>query len=289
MAFSNLQMKTTSEFALQKLMSRMAPVVDFAHNFRELEDRKGASIVIPTFELTDAGEFNATSNNYFGGTNEVDSQTVTLDKHFVKSLSFTDRDMAETEVQFARDGGIAIGDCLGKAIYNYVVGLINTTNITNQEIVTLTAKKAFADLFAVVYKYDMDISETVLMLKPEQFAVLLGTLDANVYGGDEAIRGGRIPGLYGFKSVVCAPCMTAESNCVGALVDRNSIGVAARYLEPMAGAYVESWQASDPVSGLPSGFRVAADLASGVRYIAGEAIVGAKVIRPDGVVFLKSA
>ena len=57
----------------------------------------------------------------------------------------------------------------------------------------------------------------------------------------------------------------------------------------MAGAYVESWQASDPVSGLPIGFRVAADLASGVRYIAGEAIVGARVIRPDGVVFLKSA
>ena len=57
----------------------------------------------------------------------------------------------------------------------------------------------------------------------------------------------------------------------------------------MSGAYVESWSASDPVSGLPIGFRVATDLASGKRYIAGEAIVGAKVIRPDGVVFLKNA
>ena len=289
MAFNDLAQKTTSEFALQKLMARMAPVVDFAHNFRELEDRRGASIVIPTFELTDAGEFNAASNNYFGGTNEVDAATVTLDKHFVKSLSFTDRDVAETEVQFARDGGIAIGDCLGKAIYTYVVGLINDTNVTQTKTVTLTSKKAFADLFAAVYEFNMDISETVLMLKPAQFAVLLGTLDANVYGGDEAVRGGRIPGLYGFKSVVCAPGMTDENNCVGALVDRNSVGVAARYLAPMAGAYVESWQASDPVSGLPIGFRVASDLASGKRYIAGEAIVGAKVIRKDGIVLLQSA
>jgi hypothetical protein len=285
MAFNDLQMKVTSEFALQALHAKLAPITDFAHNFRELEDRKGASVVIPTFNLTDAAEFDAANNNYFGGKNEIDGATVSLDKHYVKSLMITDREVAETEVQFNRDGGVAIGDTLGKALYNYVVGLLTDATVTKSETVTLTSKSAFADLFKTVYTNDLDIGQTVLMLTPENFAKLLGYLDANVYGGPDAIQSGRIPGLYGFKSVVCATGLAADWK--GALVDANSIGVAMRYLEPMAGAYVNAWKSSDPISGMPVGFREACDLASGQRYLAGEFIAGAKVIRPTGIVSLK--
>ena len=90
MAFNDLQMKTTSEFALQALHKRLTPIMDFAHNFRELNDRKGASIVVPVFDLSGAGEFDATTNNYFSGVREVDGKTVSLDKHFVKSVAWTD-------------------------------------------------------------------------------------------------------------------------------------------------------------------------------------------------------
>lgn len=285
MAFSDLQMKVTSEFALQSLHAKLEPVTDFAHNFRDLEDRKGASIVVPTFELSSAAEFNASSNNYFGGVNEIGGQVVTLSSHYVKSLAITDRDMAETEVQFNRDGGIAIGDTLGRAIYTGVIGLLNDTNVTLTAENTLSAKGDFAGLFKTVYDNNLDIGETVLMLAPQYFANLLGTLDAYVYGGPEAIRGGRIPGLYGFKSVVCAPGLA--DGWKGALVDRNSIGVASRYLAPMAGAYVNAWKATDPINGLTIGFREAADLASGVRYLAGEVLFGAAIIRPTGLVSIK--
>lgn len=284
MAFNDLQMKVTSDFALQTLHAKLAPVSDFAHNFRELEDRKGAAIVIPFFKTSDAADFDAASNNYFSGVNEIDGATVTLDKHMVKSLMITDRNIAETEVQFNRDGGIAIGDCLGKALYKYVIDMVNDTNITKSENVTLTTKQAFADLFKAAYDNDLDISETVLMLTPEWFAKLLGTLDSNVYGSADAIKAGRIPGLYGFKSVVCTPNMA--NNVKGALVDRNAIGVASRYLEPMPGAYVSAWKAADPVSGLTIGFREAADLASGKRFLAGEFLVGAKILNADGAVLL---
>lgn len=285
MAFNDLQMKVTSEFALQALHARLEPVVDFAHNFRDLEDRKGASIVIPVFDLSAAADFNASTNNYFSGVNEIDAATVTLDKHIVKSLAITDRNIAETEVQFNRDGGMAIGDVIGRGIYNYVIGLLNDTNVTLSAESDLSSKADFAGLFKTVYDNELDISQTVLMLDPQYFANLLGTLDAYVYGGPEAIRGGRIPGLYGFKSVVCAPGLAAGWK--GALVDANSIGVAARYLEPMPGAYVGAWKATDPINGLTIGFREAADLGSGVRYLAGEALVGASVIRPTGIVSLK--
>ena len=283
--FTDLQMKTTSEFALQSLHAKIAPIIDFSHSFRELEDRVGAAVVVPSFTLTDAAEFDASTNNYFSGTKDVVGETINVDSHLVKSCMYTDRDVVETDVQFARDYGIGIGDCLGRAIYNKVIGLLNDTNVTATATLGGTAKINFAELFATVYEKGLDIDQTVLMLTPEYFAKLLGALDANVYGGDEAIRGGRIPGLYGFKAVVCTPGLA--STWKGCLADVNSIGCAARYLAPMAGAYVNTWQSSDPESGMPIGFREGCDLATGYRYVAGEVLFGAKIIRPSGLVSLK--
>ena len=283
MAFNDLQMKTTSEFALQSLYAKLAPIRDFAHNFRELEDRKGASIVVPVFDLSAAAEFNADTNNYCGGTNEIDAATLTLNKHYVKALAVTDRDMAETEIQFYRDGGTAIGDALGRAIYKDVVDMLSAQATLTADV-TLTSKQAFADLFNTVYTNGLDIDEAVLMLTPANFAKLLGTLDANIYGGPEAIRGGYVPGLYGFKSVVCAPNL--GTGVEGYIVDRNSVGVAARYLAPMEGAYLAAWQTSDPNSGLPIGFRAFQNLCTGSRNLAGEILFGSKIIRQSGIVQL---
>lgn len=98
MAFNDLQMKTTSDFALQTLYARLAPIRDFAHNFRDLEDRKGASIVVPVFNLSAATDFDADTNNYCNGNTEVDAATVNLSSHLVKQFMYTDRDVAETEV-----------------------------------------------------------------------------------------------------------------------------------------------------------------------------------------------
>lgn len=277
-------MKCTSEFALQALFAKLAPIQDFAHNFRELEDRKGASIVIPNFSLSAAAPFNADSNNYCGGTNEIDAATLNLNKHYVKSLVVTDRDLAETEIQFYRDGGTAIGDALGRAVYGEVISSLAAAEGTLSADVTLNSKQAFADLFSTTYEKGLDISEAVLMLSPANYAKALGTLDAYVYGGNEAVRGGRIDGLYGFKSVVCAPNLGAGIE--GYIVDRNSVGVAARYLAPMAGAYVATWQTSDPNSGFPIGFRAFEELCKGYRVLAGETLFGVKVIRPAGVVKL---
>ena len=285
MAFNDLQMKVTSEFALQALHAKLEAVTDFAHNFRDLEDRKGASIVVPTFELSGAGIFDATTNNYFSGVNEIGGATVPLSCHYVKSLAITDRDIAETEVQFNRDGGMAIGDALGRALYNGVISLLNDDNVTLSTESSLSSDDDFAGLVATTYEKELDIDEAVLLLDPVYYAKALGLMKAYTYGGPEAVRGGRIPGLYGFKSVVCAPGLAAGWK--GAIVDRNSIAVAARYLAPMPGAYVGAWKATDPINGLTIGFREGTDLASGVRYLAGEVLFGRELIRPKGVVSIK--
>lgn len=285
MAFSDLQMKVTSDFALQTLYAKLAPIKDFAHNFRDLEDRKGASIVIPVFNLSAAADFDADTNNYCNGQTEMDAATVNLSSHLVKQFMYTDRDVAETEVQWFRDVGYATGDAVGRGIYNTVIGLLNDTNVTLSAESSLSAKSDFAGLVDITYANQLDIGNTVLMLGPTYFANLLGTLDAYVYGGPEAIRGGYVPGLYGFKSVVCAPGLAAGWK--GALVDANSIGIASRYLAPMAGAYVDAWKATDPNSGLTIGFRSFANLCTGRRYLDCEVLFGTKIIRNTGIVAIK--
>ena len=86
------------------------------------------------------------------------------------------------------------------------------------------------------------------------------------------MRYGYVPGLFGFKSVVCTTFLPAGVN--GVIINRNTVGLASRYLAPMASAYPQTWKAVDPDSGFALGFRCFADLASGRRYLAGEALVG---------------
>ena len=280
--FTDLQMKTTSEFALQSLHAKIAPIMDFSHSFRELEDRVGAAVVVPSFTLTDAAEFNAESNNYFSGTKDVVGETINVDSHLVKSCMYTDRDVVETDVQFARDYGIGIGDCIGRAIYNKVIGLLNDVNVTKTANIGGTAKINFADLFATVYAQGLDIDQTVLMLTPEYFAKLLGALDANVYGGDEAIRGGRIAGLYGFKAVVCTSYLPAGT--IGAIIPYNTIAIVSRTNKPAVDGYVATWTA-ETEDGFSLGYRVFEHLCYGKMFLGADVLMGAKIVQ-DGIVRL---
>ena len=283
---TNLYEKVTSEFALQALFAKLAPITDFAHNFNDLQDRKGAAIVVPTFNLSAAAEFNADTNNYCGGTNEADAATINLDKHIVKSFVYTDYAEMFTNVNWLRDTAIAIGDSLGRGIYNTVIAMFNDTNVTQTTTAALSTLEDFTGLIDDVYANNLDLGETVLMLSPTYYGNLLGVLKYAGYGAVDPIQDGRVPSFIGFRSVVCAPGLPATWK--GALADRNSLGIASRYLAPMPGAgYSETWKATDTNSGLTIGYRVGQQICSGYRFIAGEALFGAQMLRPAGFVSIK--
>lgn len=273
--FSDLKMKVMSEAALQAIYPELVKLQDFAHTYTELEDRPGASIVIPVYDLSAAAEFNAESNNYASGVNEIAAANVTLDKHLVKSVAITDRDLADTGVQFVKDAGAGIASVLGRGLNAYVMGMFNETNCPLSAEITLGTKQQAANLYKIAAENGLDVADSIVVLDPENFSKVLGLLDVMTYGGPEAIRYGYVPGLFGFKSVVCSTYLPAGVN--GVIVNRNTVGIASRYLAPLGGAYPATWKASDPNSGFTLGFRLFADLATGTRYLAGEALVGAKV------------
>lgn len=274
-AFSDLKMKVMSESALQAIYPELVRLQDFAKNYSELEDRPGSAIVIPTYDLSAAADFNAESNNYASGVNEIKAANVQLNKHLVKSVAITDRDIADTGVQFVKDAAAGIASVIGRGLNQYVMGMFNSTNIPLSASINLSTKAGTTNLYKVAADNGLDVADSIVILTPTQFAALLPHVDFMQYGGTEAIRYGYVPGYAGFKSVVCSTYLPAGVD--GVIVNRNTVGIASRYLAPLAGAYPSAWRAVDPNSGFTIGFRLFADLATGTRYLAGEALVGASV------------
>ena len=281
--FDDLKMKVAAEASIQAMHAEMAKLQDFVHDYTELEGRKGEAIAVPVIDLSASAEFDADTNNYCNGQNEVDGALVNLDKHFVKSVMITDRQLAATDFNWLRDIATAETNVIARSINKYVFGLINETNCPLSATLDVTSKTAVANLYKIATDNDIPVGDAVVVLGPTDYQKVLSYLDSNVYGGSEAIREGRIPGLYGFRAFVCSTFL--NEGLKGAIVSRDAIGLASRYLEPMEGAYPDAWRASDgDIATI--GFRHFANLCTGRRYLACEALFGARVLQKQKIIRL---
>ena len=269
------QVNVLSESALQGVYAQLVNLKDFAHTYSELEDREGAAIIVPVYDLSAATDFNEDSNNYAMNADTVGGEKLTLDKHIKSSMTVTDRELAETGIQFLKDGAEAIGRTIGRGLNKTVMGMFTAANVPVSAALDESALSSYTYLNKVAAENDIDVGDSIVVLDPEAFSALVEKLPATVYGGPEAIRYGYVPGLAGFRSVVQSTYLPEGVN--GVIVNRNTVGIASRYLAPMADAYPAAWKAVDPDSGFTIGFRCFEDLAKGRRYIAGEALFGAKI------------
>ena len=297
MAFTDLQQKAASEYAVFAAHKNLAKISLFAHTFTELNGRPGESIAVPIYDLSAANEYNAVSNNYgTGGDNEIGGLLVELDKHYVKSVSITDKDLAYTGINWARDTAAALAERITRDINAYVFGQFNSTNCEltataadylGAEDISATAdfsKVTIAGLYSCAEANDIPVDKCVVALNPTYFSKVLGTVDYAMLGTGDYIRTGVIDGLYGFKGFVCTSNLPAGTKGIVALDE--SIGVASKYLAPMTpGAYPEAWSASTD-EGFTIGFRRFMDLNTGSDKFAVDALFGAKLLQPSKVVRL---
>ena len=282
MAFSDLQIKVASETAVMGLQKHMASLKYFAKDLSPMGDRPFAGVQVPVYSLSAAAEFAEGTNDWCGGSNEVDGAVVTLDKHYIKSIALNDIQAGETDINFLRDGSQAIADVLGHAANKYVWGLINSSNVPTQETFNGASKTAFANLFKIADDHGVNPYECVLALNPENFAKLLSMLDANVYSTDEAIKYGVVEGLYGFKAVVCTSYLPAGT--IGAIIPYNTIAIVSRTNKPAVDGYVATWTA-ETEDGFSLGYRVFEHLCYVKMFLGADVLMGAKIVQ-DGIVRL---
>lgn len=282
MGFSDLQIRVASETAVMGLQRMLGPLKELTVDFSPSGDRHFAGVQVPVYDLDAAAEFNESTNNWCGGTNEVGGVVVTLDKHFIKSLALSDIEKGGTDINFLRDGSKAIAETLAVATNKYVWGLINSTNVPTEEEFTGTDKAAFAELFKIADDNGVNPYDCVLALNPEYFAKLLSLMDSNIYGGSDAVQKGVVPGLYGFKSVVCTPYL--PEGTIGAIIPNGTLGVVSRINKPAVDGYVNTWNAETP-DGFAVGFRVFEHLCYGKAFLGADVLVGAKVMQ-EGIIRL---
>lgn len=173
MAFSDLALKAASESAIMAAHKNIAKLSLFAKSFSELNGKPGNSIAVPVYNLSAAAAFNAGTNDYGTGSNEIGGELVTLDQHLVKSVAITDIQEAETGIRWAADTAGALADTLTRGVNEYVFGLINATNVTLSAS-TPSTKATVAGLYATAEDNDIPVDKCIVVLKPTAFATVLG-------------------------------------------------------------------------------------------------------------------
>lgn len=287
--FDKLQQKAASEYAVFAAHKNLAKLSLFSHTFTELEGRPGESIAVPVYDLSASGEFNAGTNNYGTGVNEVDGLLVELDKHYVKSVSITDKELAFTGINWVKDTSAALAERITRDINAYTFGLINATNVTASAAIStyLGATPTLADfsgLYALAENSDIPVDRCVVVLNPTYFSKVLPLVTYNMVGKEDYIETGVIRGLIGFKGVVCTSNL--PEGTVGAILLDEAMGLASKYLAPMTpDAYPEAWPATGD-DGFTFGFRRFMNLNTGANMFAVDALFGAKLLQPTKAVRL---
>lgn len=275
MNITDLQVKVASEEAVLGLQKHMASIKYFAHNFTPDGDREFGGVVVPVFNLSAAAEFAEGTNDWCGGEN-LSAQTVSLEKHFIKSVALEDINTDVNRATFLRDGARAIAETVGRAANKYVYGLINSTNVPLSATMP-TTKATFAGLLKICDDNGVNPYECVLALNPESYGNLLSLMDYTVIGTSEAVKYGVVENLYGFRAVVMTSYLPAGVK--GAIIPYDTIGVVSRLNTPTVNGYVATWNAEDD-NGFAIGFRVFEHLCYGKAFLGGDVLVGAKIMQP---------
>lgn len=307
---------------IMSLRKEITPVTQFTTNFTAEAVTKGTTLLVPIVYDTEAGEFNRESNNYLTPNGSLMYAPMTFDTHVKHSFGFTANDFNLVNgTAFWSKTAEASTRAVSRKIANTVFGLITPTNIptsgtyrwditdkdgnpigaegvplsfsaANEHVVgTGTFTKGIAaQLRAACDAADIAAGDTILALNPVKFAELLDTLDAQLYGGPEAIRSGIIPNLYGYKAVVEVNEMPNAGNQIGALIPATSIAVAARILPVLnPKLYDEVGVTTDEKSGLAVQLRRAGNVATDDSVGTVECLLSAKLIQPTKIVRLVTA
>lgn len=275
---------------LVKIGPEVAAVKQFAYDCSDAVEDIGQKVRVAMVNGGTSENFSA-SADYEHETGSLSDVFVTLDKQPKSTIAITGKDVLELANapfwnRVAEAGRNAIANAVEKSIGDAITTALASITKESTALGTLTLAK----LAGLRGKCKGKIGDTVLVLSPEKFDEALGLFDSSVYGGTEAVRGGVIPNLYGFKSVVRMelPKYDGESTAsTAALIPSNAIAVATRAVAVgEESCYSEIGTQADE-----NGFAITVmrhgSAAKGKGYLNVTALVGATVVDAANIVLFK--
>jgi hypothetical protein len=283
---TNVGLAIMANRVIDALHNLLAPIYSFSLDLSEEAAKLGATIRVPLISADAADDWNVTTHNYKAGKATLKDREVKIDKRKLARFGIDDEQAASFAPQWWERKGDANANAVATAMLNDLYALITGAHYGDTETdkiqVTLAGfnTKIAAKIRAAAIKKNLNPRLSALCLGSDYFSALLGNLDANLYGGAEAIRTGTIPGLLGFKAVVEVP----GYNGPGFVCQPDAIAVANRWLKPVApDSYQDSGSATDDQTGLTIGIRLYGDPDTGVLSTSCECVYGVEVGNPDAL------
>ena len=274
---------------LVKIGPEVAAVKQFAYDCSDAVEDFGQKVRVAMVTGGTSENFSQ-SANYEHETGSLSDVFVTLDKQPKSTIALTGKDVLELANapfwnKVAEAGRNAIANAVEKSIGDAITTALASITKESTALSTLTLAK----LAGLRGKCKGKIGDTVLVLSPEKFDEALGLFDSSVYGGTEAVRGGVIPNLYGFKAVVRMelPNYADSTPSTAALIPSNAIAVATRAVAVGdESCYSEIGTQADE-----NGFAITVmrhgSAATGKGFLNVTALVGATVVDAANIVLFK--
>ena len=211
------------------------------------------SIEVPLVQMDAAGTFDRANNNFARPAGTPKSATVAFGDPIIAGFAVTADQASKIEKRWwegkAELNASAIAASAGTAVSNLVTKANFDKAVTSVGASSAFAKSGVAKIAAAVENptNKLRVKFATLALSGEYFYALLSGLDANVYGGTEAIRNGSIPGLFGFRKVMLVHGLEIP----GFVCEPAAIAFAGRGFRPADDRpYTAVREIKDPESGL---------------------------------------
>lgn len=240
--------------AIKGLTRQLAALKAFSIDFSADASRKGESVNVGLVTADAVAEFDSTTNNFKRSAQEVKQVSLKFGKPLITGFCVTPDQLNNFNPSWWADKAnlnvLEVCDTVLAGVAAKVTGANYGDTAKDKMTVSLSGfnKAVVAAIRAKAIKdKKLRIPLSVLALDPIYFSELLGSLDANVYGGKEAIQGGMIPGLFGFRAVIEVP----QLGIPGFVCSPDAIAIAARSYQPASKKPYESVQLiTEPETGL---------------------------------------
>ena len=273
MALTNLGLTTAANEACISLGAGIKKIMPFAHSLNGEAARRGEIVKVPVY-TAEAGEFNEQTNNYAQLSNVV-GVDVPLSCHPVAGFEATDVQLTQSDVNYFADGGRAAAMAIARKMNKDFFGMVDGDSTDLSATLTST-KQGFADLYAVAVDNDIEPSNAVLVLKPAEYAKLLGTVGDTAIVGTNALADGMFKGFVGFDYVIASPYLA--DGIKGFIAEKGALAFGGRGIEVDASAYREVGTVADEGTGAPITLLSFTKPETGASHITATGLYGCKVI-----------
>lgn len=280
MPTTNPNLEIFSDAVLKELLPKLAPIKAFTRDISPLPGEIGKSVHVGYIANQTAGDFDASSNNYGADAGDVNGVSVTFDKRKLSKFGITDEQALNYPKSWWLDKATGAANAVAEACLKDVIGMFTAANYgdaaKDKTTVSLAGfdKTSIAGIRAAAIKKKLDPAKATLMLHPDYYSALLGTLNAHEYGTAAAVQDGVLRNIVGFRQVI--ECWQLDSP--GMVLMPDALCFINRWLKPVhPESYAAAYAETDEESGLTIGIREYEELSTGVVSISAELAYGRAV------------